>query len=276
MDEPGMLGVNTEVGVGMKRFNVIELILVLTILVGFGAVLLPLVYNSAKKAQTVSCVSNLGTLGGWVTAYANDSDGVLPAYENGWVAALSKASRQNVDQKKPPAGLLACPSQKHVSYGSGSSPADWWRGTNYGINQHMASNLKRPDGELTPYWAQANIRNLHRDSEKVLMADATGGNVLGIKDRDPVIAGISPGGRTFVESLPPSPTIGFPYLRHLGGTGNFLYVDMHVDTRNAWPEFAIGRGTRGFYFWHAGHIYPELSVVEKKKSDKQPAVTPGK
>jgi prepilin-type processing-associated H-X9-DG protein len=261
---------------GQRCFNLVELVLIVTILVGVTIMVLPLIYEAMKKGRISTCKSNLQTLGEWVMMYADGNDGLLPAYEDGWVRAVAAKGGTDVDQGQPPKGKFACPDQRLESYGSGVEPVAWWRGSHYGINQHLASRLVSDRGEALPYWNQARIKQVKSPpAEKLLLADAVGGNYFGIPDRDPVVAGLSRNGLTAAESLPPKPVSPFPYLRHLKGTGNFLFLDGHVGLETSWPELGLGRGTHGYEFWHAEHLYPGLPETAPPPTPTTPGTPAG-
>ena len=76
---------------------------------------------------------------------------------------------------------------------------------------------------------------------------------------DPVVAAISREGSTYADGLPDTPAPPLPAMRHIGGRGNFLFVDSHVEGKTSWPELTFGPGTSGFDFWHGGHSYPGSS-----------------
>ncbi len=253
-----------------QRFSLPELVVVVTVIVCLASVLVPLALRGLLSSQSTRCSANLNSLGDLVQVYLNDSkkgDGQLPAYEDGWLQTIGANANPDLE----PDGILNCPSQKFVSYGEGIAPAQWWRGTNYGINQHIASNLQDRNSPL-PHWTQAQISDIKIPQEKLLIADAVGGNYFGIKGRDPVVAGISKSGRNFVDGIPPNPVSPLPCMRHVDGAANFLFLDGHVEQRKEWPEFSLGRGTPGFAFWHAEHTYPGLPDG-KPKTPK--ATTPG-
>jgi prepilin-type processing-associated H-X9-DG protein len=187
--------------------------------------------------------------------YTKDSGGYLPAYEDGWIAPIAAMGKLKVDPDAPPANQFQCPSQPFVGFG-GRPAAATWRGSHYGINQHLASRLTAADGSALPLWAQVNRATIKDPAAKVLMADASGGNYAGVPDRDPTIAGISRFGRSVADAYPPEPAQPFPYHRHLGGNANFLMLDGHVEQRVTWPTITVGPGTYGFRTWHAEHVYP--------------------
>ncbi len=256
-----------------RRFNLLELVLVTTIVISLASLLLPIIYRSSRQAKSMVCSSHQNQLSTWINLYTSANDDLLPAYEDGWVLRIAIMGNIDVDDNLAPEGVFACPSQAFVSHGPGVDPERWWRGSHYGLNQHMASNLKTYQGQALASWTQANVRKPKTPQDKLLLADATGGNFFGFRDRDPVVAGISRSGKGYADSLPPGPAPPFPYLRHLDGVGNFLFLDGHVDACHNWPEFMLGRGTRGYQFWHAEHWYPDLGMPSPDAGVKPPKKT---
>jgi prepilin-type processing-associated H-X9-DG protein len=244
------------------RFSVVELVLILTILLSLVSLLLPAIHRGKMLARSGVCADNLRKLGVWVNMYSTANDAMLPAYEAGWIMAIARAAGQQVDQGVAPTGILSCPSQGLRPPGD-QDPISWWRGSNYGINQHLTSNLRDSNNELTPYWALANTRQIKDPSGKLLLADSAGGNFFGIPDRDPTVAGISRFGEGYSAGLPPDPAIPLPYMRHHEGSANVLFVDGHGEVKRSWPALMLGPGTSGFEFWHAEHDYPGSKIVDK-------------
>ena len=152
---------------------------------------------------------------------------------------------------------------------------NWWRGSHYGINIHIASNQTRENGDPVPLWTRANVRKIRSAHDKAILGDSSGGNVLNLPGMDPTISGTNPKGMSTMQCLPPNPIPGMPYRRHQGGGANMLFLDLHVDTLYNFPEFMLGRGTPGFNFWHGEHWYPEMGMpqpgVKKKPGEKAEA-----
>ena len=236
-------------------FTAIELIVIVTVIVSALSIIIPLIYHGIQRGKVNTCASNLRQLGIWVHIHAKGSRGRLPAYEDGWVSRIAEAGGTTIDQTAKPTGIFSCPSQKFISFKDDLEASAYWRGTYYGLNQHIASKLKNEFGESYPEWTQIDIKTIIDPSKKVLLADATGSNFFKINGRDPVIAGISQDGTSFADSLPPNPATPFPFLRHANGAGNFLFLDGHVELKYSWPLFMKGPGTGGYYFWSGEHEY---------------------
>lgn len=233
-----------------------ELVIVLTVLISLASLLLPVLYRGGLQARSVLCAGNQGKLGTWASMYMADTKGFLPPYESGWVERLANFGGKSVAPGQAPQGEFACPSQPHTSPQSRLSADEYWRGTHYGLNQHLCSGLLNRFREPFGEWGMMNASQLKDPSLKLLLADASGMNFFLTPGRDPVVAGLSQEGVTYAESLPERPARPFPYLRHLDGTGNFLFMDGHGEVRSSWPAFMLGPGTSGYDFWHAEHWYP--------------------
>lgn len=236
-------------------FTLVELALILTVLVALAAIILPVIYRGSRHAKTVLCTNNLMQLGTWANMYSFNNNDYLPAYQTGWVALIAEQGNLQVNPGQEPPDAFNCPSQPHIGL-NGQDAAATWRGSHYGINQHIASNLTGPAGEALPLWTQISTRSIKDPSSKVLMGDTSGSNYFGLSGLDPTIAGMSRFGRTDADALPPEPAQPFPYHRHLDGITNILMLDGRAHSRTTWPTITTGPGTYGFRTWHGEHVYP--------------------
>lgn len=254
--EYGMTGVHRKI----NRFNMVEVAIAVTIVVSVISLCTPAIYRYALQAKATSCKSNLTQLSQWIHGYSSEWGGFLPAYEDGWVQQLSTIGNISVDQSVKPKGVLSCPAQSFEALLPDIAPKDYWRGTNYGINQHIASGLTNNYNEYFSQWTQANIGSFKDPSAKAVLADASGSNFFGIPNRDPVITGMNLTGSTYADALSPSPATPLPYLRHYDNTANFLFADGHVEGKRSWPSFMDGRNSAGYFFWHGEHP-PRTSAI---------------
>lgn len=234
-----------------QRFNLVELVIVITVLIGIASLFLPVIYDTTINARSVLCKANQQTLGTWISMYGA-AHKTLPSY-HGWVQSVSAMEGRTVSQSTEPEDELACPSQLLVSFDSATKPELYWRGSHYGINQHITSPLTDTWGEYYPEWRLAAHGGLRDPSSTVALADSSGSNFFRIADRDPGISGISRDGGTYADALPPTPPLASAYARHANGTANFLYVDGHSEPLTNWPVFMRGPGTSGRVFWHGDH-----------------------
>jgi prepilin-type processing-associated H-X9-DG protein len=234
-----------------QYFNLVELVIIITVLVGIASLFLPVLYDTTINARSVLCKANQQTLGTWINMYGA-KNGTLPGYQ-GWVQATASMDGRTVSQSNAPEDELACPSQVFLSYDNELQPEVYWRGSNYGINQHITSPLTDTWGEYYPEWRLSAHKGIRDPSSTVALADSSGSNFFRISERDPTISGISRDGGTYADALPPNPPLGSPFARHANGTANFLYVDGHSEPLGNWPVFMRGPGTSGRAFWHGDH-----------------------
>lgn len=245
-----------------QRFNLVELVIVITVLVGIASLFLPVLYDTTLNARAVLCKANQKTLGTWINMYGA-ANGRLPMYHD-WVKAIAGMEQRTVSQSTEPEDELACPSQLFVSYDSEVEPELYWRGSHYGINQHVTSPLVNSWGERYDEWILAAHKGIQDPSSTVVLGDSSGSNFFRYSDRDPTIAGLSLDGGTYADALPPKPILGSPYARHANATAIFLYIDGHADMLSDWPVFMRGPGTSGRAFWIGQHAE---DVEDKRGSE---------
>ncbi len=236
-------------------YSLIELLILITIIFTVLSLVFPFLFKGWLQAQSTRCQANLKQLGIWFSIYQQQYDGYLPSYEDGWVKEIGRIGGIKVNQKGKPKKELSCPSQPFKSFIPSLKPNDYWRGSYYGINQHIASHLTDSYKEFYPQWTQIKIKQIDDPSLKVLLADSCGSNFFSLENCDPTVAGISMEGTNYTHGLPPKPAKPFPYHRHIGGTVNFLFLDGHVEAKKSWPIYMAGPGTSGYYFWSGEHVY---------------------
>jgi len=67
-----------------KSFTLIELLVVVAIIAVLVAILLPALQSARERVMTLSCLSNLKSIGTAVYMYANENNGSIPQEYNAW------------------------------------------------------------------------------------------------------------------------------------------------------------------------------------------------
>ncbi|HAR66223.1 MAG TPA: hypothetical protein DCR55_08435 [Lentisphaeria bacterium] len=246
-----------------RRFNLIELVIVVTVLLSIGSLFLPTIIKVTAHGQIAACQDNLRQLHKGLNLYSRTYEG-LPPWEDGWVNAVAAMDGLTVDQRVAPAGAFACPSQNLVSHDSSQEAEAFWRGSTYGINQHISSKLTNEwQGKYDQFY-QMQYQGLLDPSATVLLADAAGGNFFHDFAYDTTVSGFSMTGATFADALGTQPALGLPYARHIGDQALFLFVNGAVETRQSWPNYMGGKGTGGYDFWHGEHKKLEPSTRKEE------------
>src|SRR6266436_9014116 len=61
-----------------RAFTLIEILVVMAIIVGLAAILIPSLRSAVESAKATKDLSNLRQIGALMQAYLNDKDGILP------------------------------------------------------------------------------------------------------------------------------------------------------------------------------------------------------
>jgi len=101
-----------------KRFTLIELLVVIAIIAILAAMLLPALNQARGKARSITCTSNLKSLGQYFSLYADANNGFIPLIYYTTSSAFDTYARRlinanmfkNAANKASAANVLMCPS----------------------------------------------------------------------------------------------------------------------------------------------------------------------
>jgi len=200
-----------------KRFTLVELLVVITIIAVLASMLMPVLGSAREKVRTTDCLNNLRQLGTSVMGYVNDNEDYLPNHNDGnagsnWTRAIFLPA----DDYQNNWSIIECPKDKTFT-----RPPVAGSTFNYDGNKHFWSycyNMRMSDQfPLLDYPSSVRYKTFVEPALTITFfeGDENDGGIENDNNDGPV----------------DNPTMA-PYIRHMNGS-NFLFGDGHVDLRRS-------------------------------------------
>jgi prepilin-type N-terminal cleavage/methylation domain-containing protein len=203
-----------------RAFTLIEVLVVMAIIIGLAAILIPSLKSALEAAKATKDLSNLRQIGLLMQSYLNDKDGILPAISAApgiGTTALPVIYPKYLGSKK----VFQSPFDKRAASELDSGPVS------YGLNANMYTASPGIAGNMT---------KVVSPSATILMAPNYSG--------DPAISGswISKAAATpFVANLAPGGGAGMTIGPQRNGAKiNALFCDLHAETMTFGPASTDG------------------------------------
>ena len=203
-----------------RAFTLIEILVVMAIIIGLAAILIPSLNSALESAKATKDLSNLRQIGALMQAYLNDKDGILPVINAApgiGTNALPVIYPKYVATKK----VFQSPFDKRTGSEGDNAPVS------YGINVNMYAASPGIAGNTT---------RIVSTSSTILMAPNYNGNP-GLSASWTGVAAVAP----FVSNLTPGGGAGMTTGTHKSGRQiNALFCDLHVETMTFGPAGTAG------------------------------------
>jgi len=201
----------------VRAFALIELLVVVAIIIGLAAILIPSLRSVLESAKATKDLSNLRQIGALVQAYLNDKDGILPVITAD--PGIGKDTSPVIYPKYVASRrVFQSPFDKRTASEGDSSPVS------YGINVNMYTASPGIAGNTT---------QIVSPSSTILMAPNYNGN--------PALGPSWTGVATAVPNLAAGGGVGMATGTHKSGRQiNALFCDLHVETMTFGPSSVLG------------------------------------
>ena len=200
-----------------RAFTLIEVLVVIAIIIGLAAILIPSLRSALESAKATKDLSNLRQIGALMQAYLNDKDGILPVITAD--PGIGKDTSPVIYPKYVGSRrVFQSPFDKRAAAETNSAPVS------YGINVNMYTASPGIAG---------NTARIVSTSSTILMAPNYSG--------PPGVGGSWTGIATAVPNLAAGGGAGMATGTHKSGRQiNALFCDLHVETMTFGPASTEG------------------------------------
>ena len=230
----------------MKKFTLLELLIVIAIIGILSTLLLPSLYDARKKAEQAVCKSNLHQQNIAVNLYASANNGRMPRSVQATTTNWSGYGNQRywkdlinvfIEEEEDSEGYLnsgvfKCPTSPSEVYSGGYVWNIMLR------HSYVSEEAAAPDGKL--YYVGWKMLKIQEPTETMLIADGCD---------DPT----NTGSRYLVKHNNDINNLG---SRH-SGRMNILWVDGHISTENP-AKIMSGQNGDTLYYYYGLKDYPYI------------------
>ena len=163
----------------MKKFTIIELLIVVTIIAILAALLLPSLVKAKSKARSIACKSNLRQIGYGVALYSEDNDDYMPtsninntsAWSPGMVYYTSPNTEITVNTSDPlQTDLRGTVFDEPVLNGPNNGGIDFPAASGYGWNWRYMGYKQTSHG---PLYTPKKYSGINSPSSRILVGDTS-------------------------------------------------------------------------------------------------------